>query len=58
MNLYDWCADVLGHAAIHALFGDTLLGFEPRALEYSYNFDEESWKLTFQLPPLFAQKDA
>jgi len=56
VNLYDWCADVLGHAAIHALFGDALLGLEPRLLEYSYTFDEESWKLTFQLPPLFAKK--
>jgi len=56
VNLYDWCADVLGHAAMHALFGDALLELEPRLLEYSYIFDEESWKLTFQLPPLLAKK--
>lgn len=55
VTLYDWCADVLGHAAMNALFGDALLGLEPHLLEYFYTFDEESWKLTFQLPPLFAR---
>ena len=53
--LYDWCADVLGHAAMNALYGDGLLQLEPRLLEYFYTFDQESWKLTFQLPPLFAR---
>lgn len=54
ISLYGWCAAVLGNATIHALFGDTLLELEPRLLEYFAIFDEESWKLTFQLPPLLA----
>ncbi|KAL8831335.1 MAG: hypothetical protein Q9191_000922 [Dirinaria sp. TL-2023a] len=53
--LYDWCADILGHAGMNALYGDGLLQLEPRLLEYFYGFDQESWKLTFQLPPLFAR---
>ena len=52
--LYDWCANVLGNAAMQSLFGDALLKLEPRALEYFYAFDSESWKLTFQLPPMLA----
>ena len=54
MSLYDWCADVLGHAAMNVLYGDALLNLEPQLLEYFYTFDQESWKLTFQLPRLFA----
>ena len=54
VSLHDWCADVLGHVATNALYGDALLDLEPRLLEYFYTFDQESWKLTFQLPPLFA----
>lgn len=56
VNLYDWCAAVLGNAAIRALFGDVLFELEPRLLEYFYIFDSESWKLTFQLPPLLAKR--
>lgn len=56
VDLYDWCAVVLGNAAIQALFGNALLELEPRLLEYFYIFDSESWKLTFQLPPLLAKR--
>ena len=56
VDLYDWCAAVLGHAAMQALFGSTLLELEPRLLEYFSDFDSESWKLTFQLPPLLAKR--
>ncbi|KAG7009648.1 hypothetical protein G7Y79_00002g007630 [Physcia stellaris] len=54
VSLYGWCAAVLGNATIRALFGDVLLDLEPRLLDYFAIFDEESWKLTFQLPPLLA----
>lgn len=56
VSLYEWCAEVLGNATIQALFGNALLDLEPRLLEYSYTFDSESWKLTFQLPPLLAKR--
>ena len=56
VSLYSWCASVLGNAAIRSLYGDVLLEIEPRLLEYFYSFDEESWKLTFQLPPLLAKR--
>lgn len=56
VSLYSWCAAVLGNAAIQALFGNVLLEIEPRLLDYFYVFDEESWKLTFQLPPLLARR--
>ena len=56
MPLYEWCATVLGNAAMRALFGDVLLELEPRLLEYFYSFDAESWKLMFQLPPVFARR--
>ena len=55
VSLYSWCAAVLGNATMRSLYGDVLLEIEPRLLEYFYAFDEESWKLTFQLPPLFAK---
>ena len=56
VSLYGWCAAVLGNAAIQALFGNVLLEIEPRLLDHFYVFDEESWKLTFQLPPLLAKR--
>ena len=56
VDLYDWCAEVLGNAALQALFGNALLELEPRLLEHFYVFDSESWKLTFQLPPLLAKR--
>ena len=56
VSLYGWCAAVLGNATVHALYGDVLLELEPRLLDYFYIFDEESWKLTFQLPPLLAKR--
>lgn len=56
VSLYEWCAEVLGNATIQAFYGNALLDLEPRLLEYFYAFDSESWKLTFQLPPLFAKR--
>ena len=56
VSLYSWCAAVLGNATIQALFGSALLEIEPRLLEYFSIFDEESWKLTFQLPLLLAKR--
>ena len=54
VSLYGWCAAVLGNVTIRALFGDVLLDLEPRLLDHFAIFDEESWKLTFQIPPLLA----
>ena len=56
VDLWHWCAAILGNAAMQALFGNVLLEIEPRLLDYSYKFDLESWKLTFQLPPLLARR--
>ena len=56
VSLYEWCADVLGNASIQALYGNALLELEPLLLQYFYAFDSESWKLTFQLPPLLAKR--
>lgn len=56
VDLWQWCATILGNAAVTALFGNVLLQIEPRLLEYVYSFDSESWKLTFQLPPLLARR--
>ena len=56
IDLWQWCATILGNATMQALFGNVLLELEPRLLDYSYMFDSESWKLTFQLPPLLARR--
>ena len=56
VDLWHWCAAILGNAAMQALFGNVLLEIEPRLLDYSYTFDSESWKLTFQLAPLLARR--
>lgn len=56
LSLYSWCAAVLGNATVQALCGSALLELEPRLLDYFDVFDEESWKLTFQLPPLLAKR--
>ena len=56
VSLYSWCAAVFGNATIHAWFGDVLLEVEPRLLEYYYIFDQDSWKLTYQLPVWLAKR--
>ena len=56
VSLWEWCADVLGNAATQALYGNVLLDLEPDLLENFYAFDSESWKLTFQLPRMFAKR--
>ena len=56
IDLWQWCATILGNATMQALFGNVVLELEPRLLDYSYMFDSESWKLTFQLPPLLARR--
>ena len=56
VSLYSWCAAVFGNATVQALFGNVLLELEPRLLEYYNIFDDESWKLTYQLPTLFAKR--
>lgn len=56
VDLWHWCATVVGNAAVTALFGNALLKIEPRLLDYLFMFDSESWKLTFQLPPFLARR--
>ena len=56
VDLWHWCATILGNAAVTALFGNALLEIEPRLLDYLFMFDSESWKLAFQLPPFLARR--
>jgi hypothetical protein len=57
LSLSDWCREVIVKATTRAIFGDALLDIDPNFLQYFYDFDDESWKLTYQLPR-FLSKDA
>lgn len=56
LSLSDWCREVIVKATTRVMFGDALLHIDPKFLQYFYDFDDESWKLTYQLPR-FLSKD-
>lgn len=57
MSLSEWCRGVIVKATTRAIFGDALLDIDPNFFQYFYDFDDESWKLLYQLPH-FLSKDA
>ena len=63
VSLRHWCAEVLGTAALVALFGEIIVDIEPRLLEVFGTFDSDSWMLTYKYPrflgkEMHAAKDA
>ncbi|KAI4218530.1 MAG: hypothetical protein L6R36_008905 [Xanthoria steineri] len=56
VSLMDLCQDVLFSSATSAVFGDRLLQLAPKLLKAFIVFDDESWKLTYKLPPFLAKE--
>ena len=50
ISLLGWCRDALFGPTLTALFGDALLGVAPNILSELVTFDNQSWKMIYQLP--------
>ncbi|KAL9037718.1 MAG: hypothetical protein Q9180_003565 [Flavoplaca navasiana] len=55
VSLMNLCQDTLLSSATSAVFGDRLLELAPNLLKAFIVFDDESWKLTYKLPPFLAK---
>lgn len=55
MSLFQWCQKVLVDSATKTFFGDILLDISPDFTEHFYDYDENSWKLLYQYPRIFAR---
>ena len=56
VSLLGWCRQVLLEGATRSFFGDRLLEIKPDLLETFFNFDDNSWQLTYQLPHFLSKK--
>ena len=56
VSLLDWCRVVLMDSATKAFFGDALLQIDPDLFQSFFDFDDDSWKLTYHYPYLLSQK--
>ncbi len=55
ISLSKWCQQVLLEGATRSFFGQALLDLEPDLLKSFADFDETSWKLSYQLPDFLAK---
>ncbi|KAL8980434.1 MAG: hypothetical protein Q9205_004475 [Flavoplaca limonia] len=55
VSLMSLCQHALLSSATSAVFGDRLLELAPNLLKAFIVFDDESWKLTYKLPPFLAK---
>ncbi|KAL8720936.1 MAG: hypothetical protein Q9181_007815 [Wetmoreana brouardii] len=55
VSLMRLCQQILLASVTCAVFGDRLLQMNPNLLQAFLAFDDDSWKLTYKLPPLFAK---
>ena len=51
-----WVREVLLDSATRSFFGDRLLEIEPNMFQSFFDFDDNSWKLTYHLPRVFAKE--
>ena len=56
VSLSEWCREVLVKATARSFFGDAPLDIDPNFLQNFYDFDDVSWKITYNLPYLFARE--
>lgn len=56
VSLLKWTRQVLLHAATTAFFGPTLLEIAPDIFRNFFDFDDNSWKLTYKVPRIFAKE--
>ena len=50
VSLTEFCGDVLVDAITEALFGEGIFEIETNMIKYLLEFNEEAWKLVFQVP--------
>ena len=50
VSMLGWCRCILLESATRSFFGDRLLEVEPQLLQSFFDFDDNSWQLTYQLP--------
>ena len=50
VSLLGWCREVLMDSATKAFFGDRLLQIDPTLFQSFFDFDDDSWKLTYHFP--------
>lgn len=50
VSLLGWCRTVLLDAATSSFFGDRLLQINPDLVQNFFDFDDNSWQLTYKLP--------
>ena len=50
VSLLGWCRHVLLDAATRSFFGDRLLDIQPDLFKSFFDFDDNSWQLTYKLP--------
>ena len=56
LSLWKWSRSVLLDAVARTMFGDKLLNeIAPELLRDFVAYDDESWKLMYQIPPIFAR---
>ena len=55
VSLFQWCRGVLIDSATRTFFGDILLDISPDFTEHFFDYDENSWKLLYQYPRIFAR---
>ena len=56
VSLLGWVREVLLYSATRSFFGDRLLEIEPHLFQSFFDFDDNSWKLTYHLPHVFAKE--
>lgn len=56
VSLLGWVRGVLLDSATRSFFGDRLLDIDPNLFQSFFEFDDNSWKLTYHLPRVFARE--
>jgi hypothetical protein len=56
VSLNAWARHTLLEAMTRAMYGEAFLKIDPSFLDTFHKFDLESWKLTFEIPAMFAKK--
>ena len=56
VSLLGWVREVLLEAATRSFFGDKLLEIDPDLFQSFFDFDDNSWKLTYHLPHVFSRE--
>lgn len=56
ISLLAWVREVLMDSATRSFFGNRLLEIDPNIFQSFFDFDDNSWKLTYHLPHMFARE--